>query len=258
MTQYGFDLYKRFMLPELLKQLNEVEGIDWIRLLYFYPNRLTDEVIEALATLPKVLHYVDIPLQHAHPEVLRRMRRPWDGERYLKLLERLRASVPDVAIRSTFIVGFPGETPEEFQYLLDFVRAARMDRVGGFTYSREPGTPSHDMDGQVPFRVKRERYAQLMELQQGISLAANEAWCGRELTVLIEESRDGWLVGRSYRDAPEIDGLVFVEGRAPLGTLVRATVTSAEPYDLVGVSTSPTRPAPNLRPLRMATPTAPL
>ena len=257
-TQYGYDLYKRFTLPDLLRELNEVDGIEWIRLLYFYPNRLTDEVIEALATLPKVLPYVDIPLQHAHPEVLRRMRRPWDGERYLKLLDKLRAAVPDVAIRSTFIVGFPGETEEEFRYLLDFVKAARMDRVGGFTFSREPGTPSHDMEGQVPFRIKRVRYAQLMELQQGISLAINQAWCGRELTVLVEESRDGWLVGRSYRDAPEIDGLVFVEGQVPLGTLVRATVTSAEPYDLVGVSKSQGAVTRNLHPLRLASPTAPL
>jgi ribosomal protein S12 methylthiotransferase len=186
------------------------------------------------------------------------MRRPWDGERYLKLLERLRAAVPDVAVRSTFIVGFPGETAQEFQYLLDFVKAARMDRVGGFTYSREPGTPSHDMDGQIPFRVKRDRYAQLMELQQGISLAANQAWVGQELNVLIEESRDGWLVGRSYRDAPEIDGLVFVEGQTPLGTIVRATVTSAEPYDLVGELASQISSARHLRPLRMATPAAPL
>ena len=256
-TQYGYDLYKRFTLPDLLRELNDVDGVEWIRLLYFYPNRLTDEIIDALATLPKVLPYVDIPLQHAHPDVLRRMRRPWDGERYLKLLEKLRSAVPEVAVRSTFIVGFPGETEAEFQYLLDFVAAARMDRVGGFTYSREPGTPSHDMDGQVPFRTKRERYARLMELQQGISLAINQAWCGRELPVLIEESRDGWLVGRSFRDAPEIDGLVFVEGEGSLGTIVRATVTSAEPYDLVAVSSSQTSSSRNLRPLRMSTPAAP-
>ncbi|MHB8636818.1 MAG: 30S ribosomal protein S12 methylthiotransferase RimO [Fimbriimonadaceae bacterium] len=257
-TQYGYDLYKRFTLPALLRELNGVDGIEWIRLLYFYPSRLTDEVIEALATLPKVLPYVDIPLQHAHPDVLRRMRRPWDGERYLKLLEKLRAAVPGVAIRSTFIVGFPGETPEEFQYLLDFVKAARMDRVGGFTYSREPGTPSHDMEDQVPFRLKRDRYAQLMELQQGISLAVNKAWCGRELMVLVEEIRDTWAVGRSYRDAPEIDGLVFVEGGAQPGKLIRATVTAAEPYDLVAVNTSPVKAARSRRPVRRKIPAAPL
>ncbi|HLK16790.1 MAG TPA: 30S ribosomal protein S12 methylthiotransferase RimO [Fimbriimonadaceae bacterium] len=256
-TQYGFDLYKRFTLPDLLRELDAVEGVEWIRLLYFYPNRLTDDVIDALANLPKVLPYVDIPLQHAHPEVLRRMRRPWDGERYLRLFEKLRAAVPEVAIRSTFIVGFPGETEAEFQYLLDFVAAARMDRVGAFTYSREPGTPSHDMEGQVPFRAKRERYARLMELQQGISLAKNQAWIGRDLTVLIEESRDGWLVGRSFRDAPEIDGLVYLEGESPLGSLVRARVSSAEPYDLVGTLLSASRPSRSLHPLRLATPSAP-
>src|SRR5579871_1869005 len=256
-TQYGFDLYKRFTLPDLLRELDAVEGVEWIRLLYFYPNRLTDDVIDALANLPKVLPYVDIPLQHAHPEVLRRMRRPWDGERYLRLFEKLRAAVPEVAIRSTFIVGFPGETEAEFQYLLDFVAAARMDRVGAFTYSREPGTPSHDMEGQVPFRAKRERYARLMELQQGISLAKNQAWIGRDLTVLIEESRDGWLVGRSFRDAPEIDGLVYLEGESPLGSLVRARVSSAEPYDLFGTFLSASRPSRSLHPLRLATPSAP-
>jgi ribosomal protein S12 methylthiotransferase len=257
-TQYGFDLYKRFMLPELLKQLNEVDGIDWIRLLYFYPNRLTDEIIDALANLDKVLAYVDIPLQHAHPDTLRRMHRPWDGERYLALLEKVRSAVPDVAIRSTFIVGFPGETEDEFQYLLDFVQASQMDRVGAFTFSREPGTPSYEMPDQIPFRVKRERFARLMELQQKISLAKNQAWIGRELSVLIEESRKGWLVGRSFRDAPEIDGLVYVEGSGLVGSMIQVKVVSAEPYDLIGeLQGNIPVSAQRLRPLRMAAPSAP-
>ena len=131
-TQYGYDLYKEFTLPRLLRELNAIDGIDWIRILYFYPNRLTDEVIEAMATLPKVAKYIDIPLQHAHPETLKRMKRPWDGERYLKLLEKVRNAMPEVAIRTTFIVGFPGETEEEFNYLLDFVKSAQLDRVGAF------------------------------------------------------------------------------------------------------------------------------
>lgn len=257
-TQYGYDLYKRFTLPDLLRELNGVDGIRWIRLLYFYPNRLTDDVIDALATLPKVLPYVDIPLQHAHPDVLRRMHRPWDGARYLSMLSKVRDAVPNVAIRSTFIVGFPGETEAEFQYLLDFIGEAKMDRVGAFTYSREPGTPSFEMEGQVPFRVKRERYAKVMELQQGISLAANEAWVGRSLEVLIEESRDGWLVGRSFRDAPEIDGLVYVEGAGTLGSIVSAEITSAEAYDLIGAIRTPNLESRSLRPLRLAAPSAPL
>ncbi len=231
-TQYGFDLYKKFMLPELLKQLNEVEGIRWIRLLYFYPNRLTDEVIEAMASLPKVLPYIDIPLQHAHPEVLRRMKRPWDGARYLDLFTKIRAAMPEVAIRTTFIVGFPGETEEEFDYLVDFVKSARLDRVGAFTFSREPGTPAYDMPDQVPFKVKRARYNALMEAQQGISLAVNQSWVARKLDVLIEDEQQGWLIGRSHRDAPEIDGLVFVHGDAKPGEIVQATVLQAEPYDL--------------------------
>jgi ribosomal protein S12 methylthiotransferase len=231
-TQYGFDLYKSFTLPRLLRELNDVDGIDWIRLLYFYPNRLTDEVIEAMATLPKVVPYIDIPLQHVHAETLRRMKRPWDGERYLRLFEKVRAAMPNCAIRTTFIVGFPGETEEEFQALLDFCKVARMDRVGAFVFSREPGTPSYDMEGQVPFRIKRERFDRLMRSQQRISLEINQGWIGNELDVLIEDVREGRRIGRSHRDAPEIDGLVFVDSEAKPGEIVKATVTAADHYDL--------------------------
>jgi ribosomal protein S12 methylthiotransferase len=233
-TQYGFDLYQKFTLPALLRELNEVEGIEWIRLLYFYPNRLTDEVIEAMATRPKVLPYVDIPLQHAHPEVLRRMKRPWDGDRYLALFEKVRAAMPDAAIRTTFIVGFPGETEAEFSYLLDFMRTAKLDRVGAFTFSREPTTPSHDMENQVPFRQKRERYDRLMRAQQGISLRVNQSWIGRELPVLVDEPKQGLWVGRSHRDAPEIDGIVAFSGEARPGDIVKVRVTHADPYDVQG------------------------
>lgn len=233
-TQYGYDLYKTFTLPRLLKELNEVDGIEWIRILYFYPNRLTDEVVEAMATLPKVLPYIDIPLQHAHPETLKRMKRPWDGERYLTLFGKLQKAMPDVAIRTTFIVGFPGETQEEFDYLLDFVKAAKMDRVGAFVFSREPGTPAHNMPDQVPFRIKRERYDKLMRVQQGISLEKNQSWIGRKLRVLVEEHKDGWTIARSHRDAPEIDGLVLFPGASPQGQFVKVEITGAEAYDLYG------------------------
>lgn len=258
-TQYGYDLYKSFTLPKLLRELNGVDGIDWIRILYFYPNRLTDEVIEAMATLPKVVPYIDIPLQHAHPETLRRMRRPWDGERYLKLFEKVRAAMPDVAIRTTFIVGFPGETEEEFAYLLDFIRESRLDRVGAFVFSREPGTPSYDLPDQVPFKLKRERYDKLMRLQQKIALEVNEAWIDKTLDVLVEDSRDGWLVGRSHRDAPEIDGLVFAQGESELGQIVKVQVDSAEPYDLYGRINGFAAAAPKrqLTALRMASPRPP-
>ncbi len=233
-TQYGYDLYKEFTLPRLLRELNAVDGIEWIRLLYFYPNRLTDEVIEAMATLDKVVPYVDIPLQHVHPETLRRMKRPWDGDRYLALFNKVRQAMPQVAIRTTFIVGFPGETEQEFQALLDFVRDARLDRVGAFVYSREKGTPSYDMPDQVPFRVKRARYDQLMTLQQGIALKIGQSYVGQTLKCLVEEVRDGWTITRSFRDAPEIDGLVLVPGQAQPGEFVDVTINEAEPYDLYG------------------------
>ena len=258
-TQYGFDLYKAFTLPKLLRVLSEVEGIDWIRILYFYPNRLTDEVIETMASLPKVLNYIDIPLQHAHPDVLRRMKRPWDGERYLALFEKLRRSLPEVAIRTTFIVGFPGETDAEFDYLIDFVEKARLDRVGAFPFSREPGTPSYDMDGQISQKVKNERYDKLMRRQKQISLEINQGKIGSQIPILVEELRDGWVCGRSYRDAPEIDGLVYAPGSAALGSLTPVNITGAEPYDLYGELNgqlfSAARP---LQPLRMAKPVAPL
>lgn len=238
-TQYGFDLYQTFSLPRLLRELNEVDGVDWIRLLYFYPNRLTDEVIGAMATLDKVLPYVDIPLQHVHPETLRRMKRPWDGERYLALFEKLRAAIPTVAVRTTFIVGFPGETDTEFQALMDFVKSAQLDRVGAFTYSREAGTPSHDMPGQVPFRIKRERYDRLMRTQSLISMSKNVSWVGSDFDVLVEETKDGWVAGRSFRDAPEIDGRVFAEGVAQPGEIASVRIVRAEEHDLYGVIGSP-------------------
>ncbi|GIV03138.1 MAG: ribosomal protein S12 methylthiotransferase RimO [Fimbriimonadales bacterium] len=234
-TQYGYDLYQKFMLPQLLKELNRVEGIEWTRILYFYPNRLTDEVIEAMASLEHVLPYIDIPLQHVHPEILRAMKRPWDGERYLRLFEKLRAAMPDCAIRTTFIVGFPGETDEHFAYLLDWLRQARLDRVGAFLYSREPGTPAAEMPNQVPARIKRQRYDALMRTQQRISLEKNQAWIGRKLDVLIEaHAEDGLSIGRSFRDAPEIDGVVYVEGHHRPGEFVNVEIAGAAEYDLFG------------------------
>ena len=257
-TQYGYDLYKAFTLPKLLRELNAVDGIDWIRLLYFYPNRLTDEVIEAMATLPKVLPYVDIPLQHVHPDTLRRMKRPWDGDRYLKVFEKVRAAMPEVAIRTTFIVGFPGETDEEFASLLSFVEEAKLDRVGAFVFSREAGTPSFEMENQVPFRVKRQRYDQLMSLQQRVSRGVNEGYIGRKIDVLVEDVVEGWRVGRSHRDAPEIDGLVFVEGEGPTGEIIQVEVTGAEEYDLFGSAVGETKsPKKRLKQLRMAAPSLP-
>lgn len=252
-TQYGYDLYREFTLPRLLRDLNAVDGLDWIRLLYFYPNRLTDEVIEAMATLDKVVKYIDIPLQHTHPDVLRRMKRPWDGERYLKLFEKLRAAMPECAIRTTFIVGFPGETEAEFNHLVSFCKEAQLDRVGAFLFSKEPGTPSFDMPGQVATKVKKDRYDRLMRTQQVISRQKNRVWVGRKLDVLVDEFRDGWSAGRSFRDAPEIDGWVYVRGEIPPGSLVSATVVDADDYDLYAQSADgPVVPKKMLAPLRMS------
>ncbi len=233
-TQYGFDLYGKFMLPRLLHELNKIEQVRWIRLLYFYPTRVTLELLEAMTTLPKVLHYVDMPLQHSHPDVLARMKRPWDGDRYLSLFSKMREAMPDIALRSTFIVGYPGETDAEFAHLMAFLREAKLDRVGAFVFSRESGTPSYELDGQVPSKVKRQRYDSLMKQQQRTSLEANSKWIGRDLDVLIDQSKDGSCIGRSHRDAPEIDGLVYAAGDATPGTIVKVRVERVEAYDLWG------------------------
>lgn len=236
-TQYGYDLYKKFMLPTLLRELNAIEGIEWIRIHYAYPSRITDELIETMASLPKVVKYLDVPLQHADRTILQAMRRPGDGTRYLKMIEKLRAAMPEIAIRTTFIVGFPGEGEREFQNLLAFMQEAQLDRVGAFIYSREKGTPSAEMPNQVPFRVKRERFDKLMRFQQPISLMRNRQWVGKTMRVLIEGySEDGkYAIGRSHRDAPDVDGLVYVENcTAPPGAFVTVQITHADVYDVWG------------------------
>ena len=236
-TQYGYDLYGKMRLPELLRELSQIDGLRWIRLFYCYPSRVNRGVIEAIATTPKVCHYIDMPLQHADDEMLRAMRRPMRGEGYLALLEKFRAAAPDVAIRTTFIVGFPGETRRHFETLVRFLEEARFNRVGVFEYSVEEGTPSSEIEPKVPSRTKRARKDALMARQQAISLACNKKWVGRELEVLVEgvSPLDGTTaVGRSFRDAPEVDGQVLVRRCAARpGTFVRTRVTEARPYDLV-------------------------
>jgi ribosomal protein S12 methylthiotransferase len=236
-TQYGFDIYREFALPALLRALNTIDGIHWIRLLYFYPNKLTDEVIQAMVDCEKVLPYVDMPLQHVHPELLRAMRRPWDGERYLALLARVRQAIPKCAIRSTFIVGFPGESESHFRYLIEWLKRAELDRVGAFTFSREPGTPAYDMPAQLSAAEKRRRYDALMTTQQAIALDVNCSFVGRRLEVLAERvvldaGGRAWTVGRSYRDAPEIDGEVYIDSTVPIGEFYDVKITSAHEYDL--------------------------
>jgi ribosomal protein S12 methylthiotransferase len=233
-TAYGWDLGMRDALAPLIERLcSEVGGLRWLRLMYAYPGHVTPRLIETMARHRQVVHYIDIPLQHAHPETLKRMKRP-NMVVTRPMLERLRSAMPDLAIRSTFIVGFPGETQEEFRALLEFIRKEQFDRVGIFEYSREEGTPSAVLPNQVSLATKKQRRNQAMALQQEISHAKNSNFVGRELDVLIEGAGDGVSIGRSYRDAPEVDGVVIVQGELPIGEFARVKIKQAVEYDLVG------------------------
>jgi ribosomal protein S12 methylthiotransferase len=235
-TDYGHDLGLRDGLAVLLEAMvRHVPDIDWIRVLYAYPGYVTRRLIDVMASHGQVVPYIDMPLQHAHPATLARMRRPSDVDRVERTLAELRVRMPDVALRSTFIVGYPGETDEEFEALLDFLQRVRFDRVGAFEFSFEPGTASEPLGDPVPAEVKRDRWERLMTVQQRISLERNQAFVGRTLDVLVEGADDGVSIGRSYRDAPEIDGLVIVEGDHPIGELVPVSITGALAYDLTGV-----------------------
>ncbi len=235
-TAYGRDLNGPD-IADLVAALATVEGLHWIRLLYTFPTRVTSRLIEAMAAHGTVCKYIDVPFQHADRGLLRRMGRPGGGSGYLKLIERLRGAMPEIAIRTTFLIGFPGETRQAFERLLEFVDAAQLDRAGAFVYSAEPGTPAAEMPDQVPAKTAQERLHELMVRQQTVSLARNRDWIGRQIEVLVESQgppRNTW-VGRSFRDAPEIDGSVIVRtGRRPMqpGRFVCAEVIGAEPYDL--------------------------
>jgi len=236
-TRYGDDLYGEPLFCDLLKELTRIEGLRWIRLLYLYPSRVGRELIELIAREPKLCKYVDIPFQHADPYILKRMKRGGRREQYLEMIRRFREVCPDGAIRSSFMVGFPGEKEEHFERLLDFIQEARLDRVGVFRYSPEEGTPSAGYDGSVKPAVAARRYDRLMRLQQKISLEKNRAWIGREIEILIEGSDPGdpgSRTGRSFRDAPEIDGRVYVRHcPADPGQFVCARVIDATEYDLI-------------------------
>jgi ribosomal protein S12 methylthiotransferase len=251
-TDYGYDLGLKDGLAELLNQLVvAVPDVPWMRIMYAYPGYVTDRLIETMASHKQIVPYLDIPLQHADRQTLLRMRRPANIEWVHTTIGKMRATIPNLAIRTTFIVGYPGETDAEFNSLVTFVEEMQFDRVGCFTYSFEPGTPSGDMADQVPQDVKDERRDILMSIQQPISLARNQALVGKTLDVLIEgqaEATDdddnptGQMIslGRSYRDAPEIDGYVLVEGELPTGEIVPTRVTGAMVYDLIAT--------PDLRP----------
>jgi len=235
-TDYGHDLGLKDGLPTLLTaMLQAAPRIDWFRLLYAYPGAVTERLIDLMASEPRLIPYLDMPLQHAHPAVLRRMRRPANMTAVIRTLERMRQAMPRMALRTTFIVGYPGETEAEFDELMAFVEAMRFDRMGVFTFSFEPGTTSEPLGDPVPAEVKEERRRRLMERQQQISLEVNQSHVGRVLPVLIEGSDGGLSLGRSYRDAPEIDGMVIVEGEIPVGEMVPVRISGAMAYDLTGV-----------------------
>jgi len=235
-TDYGHDLGMKDGLAILLEKItDDVPGLDWIRIMYAYPGYVNDRLIEVMATRKAILPYLDIPLQHAHPKTLTRMRRPSNINWVNETLAKMRSKINNLAIRTTFIVGYPGETDEEFQTLMDFIEEIRFDRVGAFKFSFEPGTTSEPLGDPVPAEVKDDRYQRLMERQQSISLQINQSYVGRTLDVLIEGYGDGISVGRSYRDAPEIDGMVLVEEKAPIGEIVPIRITGAMAYDLSGV-----------------------
>lgn len=235
-TDYGHDLGIKDGLAVLLEELLKVTpAVDWLRIMYAYPGYVTDRLIEVMANSARVVPYLDMPLQHAHPDTLRRMRRPANMEWVHRTLKKMREAMPDLALRTTFIVGYPGETESEFQELLDFIQEIQFDRAGAFQFSFEPGTASEPLGDPVPADVKEERYGRLMSLQQGISLARNQAFVGRTLDVLVEGQGQGISIGRSYRDAPEIDGMVIIEEELPIGEMAAVRITGGMPYDLSGI-----------------------
>ena len=237
-TKYGEDIYGELKLPELLRELNKIENLQWIRLLYCYPDRITDELIDAIAENEKVCHYIDIPMQHADGEVLKAMNRKGDKESLLALVEKIRAKIPDVVLRTTFITGFPGETEEAFTTLSEFVKEAKLDRVGCFAYSREEGTPAYDFDNQIDPEVAAERAEVIMNQQYTIAEAKLDECIGKTLDVLVEgyDPYTDSYYGRTYMDAPDIDNNVILTSgyRIDDGDIVPVEIFDKDEYSLIG------------------------
>lgn len=234
-TSYGIDLYKKQMIPKLLKELNKIENLAWIRIMYAYPSQMTDELIDTIAKCDKVVNYIDLPLQHSDKTILENMRRP--AFDYEELINKIRDKIPHVAIRTAFIVGYPGETDEQFEHLYEFVKKMRFDKMGVFEYSREKNTASYSMSDQVPAKIKHERYKRLMALQQEISYEINQSYIGKTIPCIVESFTDeGIVILRSEHDAPEIDGLVYVKSdRAVVpGDIENVKIEKADEYDLFG------------------------
>jgi ribosomal protein S12 methylthiotransferase len=235
-TYYGLDLYGEVRLVELLKELEQVEGIDWIRLMYLYPVNFSDHLIDTIASSSKIIPYLDMPLQHINGTMLKRMQRRVNGQQTRELVDKLRERVPNLVLRTTFITGFPGETDEQFEELCQFVEETRFQRMGVFSYSVEPGTPAVKLEDHIPEDIKEERRERLMELQQSIAFEFGESLVGYELDVIIDEATDeeGVWVGRTYADAPEIDGVVYLHGEnLQPGQMVSAEIVGFEDYDLI-------------------------
>jgi len=236
-TDYGHDLHMQDGLTRLLKQvLAAVPDIPWVRLMYTFPGFITDSLIQIMASQDQILPYLDIPLQHADSEILRSMRRPTDIMAVRKRLAHIRSVIPQLALRTTFIVGYPGEDEKAFQKLLNFIQTVRFDHVGVFPYSFEPGTPAESLGDPIPEHIKAERRERLMQVQAEISLERNQQFIGKTMDVLVEgvDEENQIAIGRSYRDAPEVDGLVVIEGITTIGKLVQVQINSAITHDLIG------------------------
>lgn len=237
-TVYGTDLYKEKSLHKLLKELCEIEGIEWIRVLYCYPEEIYDELIEVMKTEDKICKYIDMPIQHASDKILQRMGRRTNREFLENMILRLRKEIPDICIRTTLITGFPGETQEDFENLYNFADEMEFDRLGVFPYSPEEGTIAYEMDNQVPDEIKKSRRDEIMELQQEIAFEKAADCIGKVLDVMVEGKliEDGVLVGRSYKDAPDVDGFVFIDSDRDLesGCHVKVKITDSRDYDLIG------------------------
>ncbi|EGW38275.1 30S ribosomal protein S12 methylthiotransferase RimO [Desulfosporosinus sp. OT] len=237
-TRYGFDLSGELRLPQLIRQLARIEGIEWIRLMYCYPERFTDELIETMRQEPKVCKYIDLPLQHADNKILKEMNRKGTIEQAETLIEKLRSAMPDIVLRTTMITGFPGETEQDFQTMVDFVQRVQFDRLGVFPYSQEENTPAGQREDQVLQEIREQRREQIMQIQQDISRARQQRWVNRIVTVLLEQKLlDGRWMGRTEGDAPEIDGQVYITGAQTsihVGDMIKVRILEADSYDLIG------------------------
>ena len=233
-TSYGWDLDKKVYLSDLLKELNTIEKIDWIRVHYAHPAHLSQRIIESIANSDKVCNYLDMPVQHASDKILKSMKRGLNQKGIRDRIDRLRDANPGIALRTTLIVGYPGETEEDYKELYQFVEEMKFDRLGVFTYSEEEGTTAADLDDNIPVGVKNERKNQIIELQHDISLERNESFIGKTLRVLVDQSENNIGVGRTEYDSPEIDNIVNIEGRVEKGKFVNIQIESANEYELIG------------------------